>query len=148
MNHGSPAKDNIRKPDINFLGLYKLAQAFYLLLQAFTSLCKFEKDKKSPKSLCQVSWWRPGNSRSNVSYKCLQWQKQKGVPLCTDRVATVGDILDARRSFEMQEYLCHELEILGTWWPGHPDRARRQVSPFKYGPVWWQRLFENLMILW
>src|SRR5258708_32387834 len=45
----------IRKPDINFLGLYKLAQAFYLLLQAFTSLCKFEKDKKSPKSLCQVS---------------------------------------------------------------------------------------------
>ena len=46
---------NIRKPDINFLGLYKLAQAFYLLLQAFTSLCKFEKDKKSPKSLCQVS---------------------------------------------------------------------------------------------
>ncbi len=35
----------IRKPDINFLGLYKLAQA----------LCKFEKDKKSTKSLCQVS---------------------------------------------------------------------------------------------
>ncbi len=36
----------IRKPDINFLGLYKLAQAFYLLLQACASLKKTEKVPK------------------------------------------------------------------------------------------------------
>ncbi len=61
---------HIRKPDINFLGLCRLAQTFLLLLQAFISLCKFEKDKKSPKSLCQVSWCIDLCSAMYITYTC------------------------------------------------------------------------------
>ena len=49
---------HIRKPDINFLGLCRLCTNFFTAFTSFYKLVQVWKrqDKKSPKSLCQVSW--------------------------------------------------------------------------------------------
>ncbi len=54
---------DIRKPDITFLGLCRLAQTFLLLLQAFINLCKFEKDKKKPKKFMSGFLMEAGRSQ-------------------------------------------------------------------------------------